>query len=113
MPAASRHRAEHATARYQYHRHYADQVATRPTKPPNPVAILSDDFVCKISDGQQPMAHRLFGGVEQHGGAKTSPASTVGRVLRRMREAGIEPTLDELTDLAPSWTHFPPQPRPE
>jgi hypothetical protein len=33
-------------------RHYADQAATGPTNPLNPVVILNDDFVCKISDGQ-------------------------------------------------------------
>jgi hypothetical protein len=53
MPAASRHRAEHAPPLNQHHRHHADQAATRPTNPPNPVVILNDDFVCKISDGQQ------------------------------------------------------------
>ena len=52
MPAVSRHRAEHAAALNPHHRHYADQAATRPTNPPNPVVILNDDFVCKISDGQ-------------------------------------------------------------
>lgn len=34
------------------------------------------------------------------------PAEHGREVHRRMRDAGIEPTLDELNDLAPSWTHF-------
>jgi hypothetical protein len=53
MTAASRHRAEHAPQLNQHHRDHADQAATTPTNPPNHVVILNDDFVCKISDGQQ------------------------------------------------------------
>jgi hypothetical protein len=38
------------------HRHTADEAVTLPTKPAIPICILNDAVICRVNDGQQPIA---------------------------------------------------------
>ena len=44
------------------HSHPADEAVTLPTKPAIPICILNDAVICRVNDGQQPLAARHIHG---------------------------------------------------